>query len=217
MTTTPPIGLSGFAQSGKTTAANYLEAEYGYKRQHIADPLRDMLRSLLFDMGMSGADAHRYLEGAAKEEVIPCLGVTSRHAQVSLGTEWGRNQINPDLWVNAWKHRAASVDAPMNDSVRFPNEERVIRDMGGFTILIVRPDCTPAAFKGRLGRWLYETFGVMRGVHDSERTDRLSPDYVVHNTGTLRELHGMLDRVMWLHQDGVGGTTGPIVVRPDSL
>lgn len=217
MTTTPPIGLSGFAQSGKTTAANYLEVEYGYKRLHIAEPLRDMLRSLLFDMGMSGLDAHRYLEGAAKEEVIPCLGVTSRHAQVSLGTEWGRNQISPDLWVNAWKHRAASVDAPMNDSVRFPNEERTIRDMDGFTILIVRPGCGPAAFKSRIGKGLFETFGMMRGVHDSERTDRLSPEYVIHNTGTVEQLHRMLDVVMDEAQSGYDHGVHPIVVRPDSL
>lgn len=216
-TAIPPIGLSGFAQSGKTTAANYLEAQYGYTRQHIADPLRDMLRSLLFNMGMSGLDAHRYLEGSAKEAVIPCLGVTSRHAQISLGTAWGREEISPDLWVNAWKHRASSVTAPMNDSVRFPNEERTIRDMNGFTILIVRPGCGPAAFKSHVGRWLYETFGVMWGVHDSERVDRLSPDYVIYNTGTVAQLHAMLDRVVWLREDGMVPTTGPIVLRPESL
>lgn len=217
MNTTPPIGLSGFAQSGKTTAANYLEVEYGYKRLHIAEPLRKMIGELLWSFGMFADERDKYLEGYLKEEVIPCLGVTSRHAQITLGTEWGRNHISPDLWVNAWKHRAASFAAPMNDSVRFPNEERTIRDMDGFTILIVRPGCGPAAFKSRIGKWLFETFGMMRGVHDSERTDRLSPDYVIHNTGTVEQLHRMLDRVVWMHEDGMVPPTGPIVVRPDSL
>lgn len=216
--TIPPIGLSGFARSGKTTAAQYLETQYGYTRLHIAEPLRDMLAALLRRFGMSGPEITYYLEGAGKESVIPCLGVTSRHAQISLGTEWGRELIGPDLWANCWEYTASEVDAAMNDSVRFPNEEQVIRRLNGLTVMIVRPGCGPAAFKGRLGRWLYETFGVMRGVHDSERVDRLNPDYVVHNTGSVEDLHRMLDTVMAMQDQGAHAVmASPIVVRPDSL
>lgn len=222
MTKQPPIGLSGFAKSGKTTAAEYLQQRHGYTRLHIAAPLREMLFALLNKgFGMSGYDIHRYLEGDLKEAVIPCLGVTSRHAQISLGTEWGRKQINDDLWVNAWKYTASGVAAPMNDSVRFPNEEATIRDMGGFTIMIVRPECGPAAFKNRMGRRLYEVFGLMWGVHDSERVDRLDADYVIHNTGSVEDLHRCLDHVVWLHDDmagmGVEDAFRPIVLRPETL
>ena len=222
MTKQPPIGLSGFAKSGKTTAAEYLQQRHGYTRLHIAEPLRHMLHSLLYNFDMIPIQRLRYLEGDLKEAVIPCLGVTSRHAQISLGTEWGRKQINDNLWVNAWKHRAAGYDAPMNDSVRFPNEEATIRDMGGFTIMIVRPECGPAAFKGRLGRWLYEVFGLMWGVHDSERVDRLDADYVIHNTGSVQDLHKCLDEVVETQKTlSALGMEGeffrPIVVRPESL
>lgn len=216
--TIPPIGLSGFARSGKTTAADYLQQRYGYTRLHIADPLRDMLAALLRRFGMNSPEIHYYLEGGGKESVIPCLGVTSRHAQISLGTEWGRELIGPDLWANCWNYTASSVSAAMNDSVRFPNEENSIRRLNGFTILIVREGCGPAAFKGRIGRWLYETFGMMRGVHDSERVDRLRPDYIVHNTGTVEQLHAMLDMAMAMQDQGVHGRhQTPIVVRVESL
>ncbi len=194
--TLPPIGISGFAGSGKTTAANYLEREYGYTRLHIADPLRGMLWCLLRDFGVPGLEIEAYLTGSRKEEVIPCLGVTSRQAQITLGTEWGRNLIDPDLWARLWERRAYGVSAPMNDSVRFPNEETAIRNRGGFTILIVRPGCEPAAYRNRAWKWLYQNFGVMRGVHASERVDRLNPDYIVHNDGTLDELYSLLNLTM---------------------
>src|SRR5436190_14270704 len=88
------IGLSGFAQSGKTTAALYLEQKYGIRRKHIAEPLRAMLAVLLKANGMKDSMITRYLEGDLKETVIPELGVTSRYAQITIGTEWGRNLIN---------------------------------------------------------------------------------------------------------------------------
>jgi hypothetical protein len=196
----PPraIGLSGFAKSGKTTAAEYLESRYGYERRHIAEPLRDMLRVLLRRHRYDEALIDRYLTGDLKEEVIPALGVTSRHAQITLGTEWGRVQIDPALWSRTWAVENADRGQVMNDSVRFPNEETAIRqDLGGFTILITRPGTKPVAFKwGVAGRVLYKLFGCMWGVHDSERTDRLDPDYVIENDGTLEELYAELDFIM---------------------
>lgn len=217
MTTIPPIGLSGFAKSGKTTAAEYLQSEYGYTRLHIADPLRLMLRMLLVDFDYDAEQIHYYLEGAGKEKVIPCLGVTSRHAQISLGTEWGREQINPDLWVNCWQVRAERHrSGVMNDSVRFPNEEKKIREMNGFTIMLVRDGAGPAAFTSRLGKLAHKRFGAMWGVHPSERVDLLKPDFIVHNDGSLKQLHLMLDRVMYMAgEDDYYGPAFPVHVYPD--
>jgi hypothetical protein len=195
--TMPPLGLSGFAQTGKTTAANYLQRCHGYTRHHIAEPLRDMLRTLLRRFGMDDELIDRYLIGDLKEEVIPCLGVTSRWAQISIGTEWGRDQIDDDLWARLWAHEVASLKRPMNDSVRFPNEEREIRSIGGATILIRRKGTHPAAFKwGIVGKLLYRCFRIMWGVHGSERTDRLNPDYVIDNDGCLDDLYHELDSIV---------------------
>jgi hypothetical protein len=158
-----------------------------------------MLRTLLQRFGMENELIDRYLTGDLKEQVIPCLGVTSRSAQITLGTEWGREQVDPDLWARLWAHRSRHTARPMNDSVRFPNEEAQIRGIGGATILIRRQGTHPAAFKwGWLGKALYHGFGIMWGVHDSERVDRLNPDFVVENNGTLADLYSDLDAIVAL-------------------
>jgi len=194
------IGLSGFAQTGKTTAANYIEEVYGFKRVHIATTLRSMLHCLLYDLGYGLEDKDDILEGKRKDGwIIPELGCTSRHLQITIGTEWGRQLINPDVWVKTWKHLASQYDRAMNDSVRFPNEEAGIKDMGGFTILIERPGTGPAAFKWkRIGKQIYKWFGKLWGAHDSERVDRLKPTYTIVNDGLVGELYSQIDNIMFV-------------------
>lgn len=208
---TTVIGISGYAQSGKTTAANYIEARYGVIRRHIAEPLRDMLAVLLRRAGVAEDMIPRYLTGDLKEAYIPEIGRTSRELQISLGTEWGRVQVHPDLWARIWKVGVGPWSLVMNDSVRFPNEEVVIDDLGGFTIMILRPNTHPIAFKwGWFGRQLYRLFGCMWGVHDSERTDRLAPDYIIPNDGPLERLHDLIDEIM--ASEGVAVVEGEAVL-----
>lgn len=188
------IGISGFAGAGKTEAAKYLQDHHGYTRVHIADPLRDMLRAMLRHYGTISDDMiERYLEGDLKETVIPEVGKSGRQLQISLGTEWGRENVDPDHWATLWHYRTGPLSKPMNDSVRFPNEEQAIHGGGGVTLLIDRPGTGPAAFKwGWLGR-LLARFGIYWGVHDSERVDRLKPDIVIFNNGSISDLHRQLD------------------------
>ena len=126
-----------------------LEKKYGIRRKHIAEPLRAMLAVLLQANGMKSDEITRYLEGDLKEQIIPCLGVTSRYAQITIGTEWGREMISQDLWANTWMRGVADGESVMNDSVRFPNEADVIRKLGGVVIMIKRPGTRPAKFKSR--------------------------------------------------------------------
>src|ERR1700730_6523222 len=140
------VGLSGFAQSGKTTAALYLEQKYGIRRKHIAEPLRAMLAVLLQANGLKSEEITRYLEGDLKEQVIPCLGVTSRYAQITIGTEWGRELIGQNLWSDTWARGISDGESVMNDSVRFPNEAGAIKGLGGVVIMIKRLGTKPAKF-----------------------------------------------------------------------
>lgn len=50
-----------------------------------------------------------------------------------------------------------------------------------------------------IGEFLYDKFGLMWGVHDSERTDRIRPDFVIHNDASVEQLHADLDEAMALH------------------
>jgi hypothetical protein len=195
------IGLSGFAQSGKTTAAKYIEEKYGFERRHIAEPLRAMLATLMRANNIPDDMIDRYLVGDLKDGiVIPEFRQTSRRLQITLGTEWGRECVNPNLWVDTWHRGIGPGQKAMNDSVRFPNEERAIQDDDGITIMISRKGTGPGAFKwGAAGRWLYKLTGLMWGVHDSERTDRLNPTVTIDNDGTLEELYAAIDEAMHDH------------------
>jgi hypothetical protein len=194
------VGLAGFAQSGKTTAALHLEKKYSIRRKHIAEPLRAMLAVLLQANGMSSDMITRYLEGDLKEQLIPELGVTSRYAQITIGTEWGRKLIGEDLWANTWERGIADGESVMNDSVRFPNEAEAIRRRGGVVIMIKRPGTKPAKFKwGKLGEFLYDKLGLLWGVHDSERIDRIKPDFIIHNDSSVEQLYADLDMAMVRH------------------
>lgn len=201
------IGLSGFAQSGKTTAAKYIEEKYGFKRRHIAETLRAMIAVLMRANGISEEMIERYLVGDLKDGVvIPELGVTSRHLQITIGTEWGRRLVGDNLWVDTWHRGIAPGELAMNDSVRFPNEEAAIQEDDGITLLIERDGTGPGAFKWNvlglpLGQWLYKATGLMWGVHDSERTDRLNPTVRISNNGTVEELYAAIDEAM---QDQAG-------------
>lgn len=77
----------------------------------------------------------------------------------------------------------------MNDSVRFPNEASAIRQLGGVVIMIKRPGTRPAKFKwGKFGEFLFDKLALLWGVHDSERINRIKPDFVIHNDGSMDTL-----------------------------
>jgi hypothetical protein len=69
------------------------------------------LAVLLQANGMSSDMITRYLEGDLKEQLIPELGVTSRYAQITIGTEWGRKLIGEDLWANTWERGIADGES----------------------------------------------------------------------------------------------------------
>lgn len=128
------IGLTGRAQSGKTTAAFALK-EKGFAYLRFADPLKDMLRVI----GLTDEQ----LDGNEKEIPIALLcGKSPRYAMQTLGTEWGRLLIDQDFWVTAWM-RKASILAKQGkdivaDDVRFMNEAQAIRQLGGEIWRVVR-------------------------------------------------------------------------------
>ena len=70
-------------------------------------------------------------------------GRTPREAMQSLGTDWGRQLIDPELWLRAARHRAVlALDAGERvafDDVRFDNEAEMIRRLGGVVIHVERP------------------------------------------------------------------------------
>ena len=127
------IGLVGEKLSGKSTViADHLVKNYGFKVVSHADPIKNMLRVI----GLT--DDH--ISGSLKD--VPCgllCGRTPRWAMQSLGGDWGRDLIHPDLWVNLWSIKSSGAGNVVADGVRFSNEVEAIKKMGGITIKIRRP------------------------------------------------------------------------------
>jgi hypothetical protein len=166
------IGLTGLAGSGKSVVADILVNEFGFTRVKFADPLKNMLRTLLGDMGHIPEDVERMIEGDLKEVPLPELGVTPRHLMITLGTEWGRHQVRKDLWVRLWAARAERFPRVVADDVRFPNEVRMLAEVGGALWRIERP-------------------GIVAADHVSEQL-QAKPDLTLVNDRTLEGLQATI-------------------------
>lgn len=162
------IALSGPAGSGKSTAAKYLVEWRGFTLVKFAAPLKDMLRAI-------GLSEHE-IEGDLKQVPSDILcGQTPRHAMQTLGTEWGRDCIGSEFWVNAWARRVSTLSRVVCDDCRFENEAEAIRKFDGMII-------------GLSGR------GGIEGSHVSEKG--VSPDFILNNSGDIKNLHRSLDRLV---------------------
>lgn len=124
------IGLIGRKGSGKDTAAEIL-LHRGYRNVKFAGALKDMIRTLLAYQGLDEKTIERMIEGDLKEVATDYLaGQTPRHAMQTLGTQWGRELIADDLWIDTAVKRAATHDTVITD-VRFPNEMEAVVSAGG--------------------------------------------------------------------------------------
>lgn len=114
------IGIAGQARSGKDTLASYLldNLDGIWLRSSFADPIKEMLRAI----GVDCSDDK-------KAVVDESYGVTPRHMMQTLGTEWGRNLIDNDIWVKAFARLNAGKCVIVPD-VRFENEADLVRANG---------------------------------------------------------------------------------------
>lgn len=126
------IGLCGSKGSGKSTIASYLKAHHNATIIKFADPLKDMMRAF----GLTSDQ----IDGPLKEEPCELLGgKTPRHAMQTLGTEWGRDLIAEDVWVDAWMSKVKATEGVVVcDDVRFPNEVKAIDVAWGVSVWVER-------------------------------------------------------------------------------
>lgn len=142
------IAFSGLMHSGKTTCADILETDlamsvYYPKIIKFAQPLYDMQKYIYERTGLE--------QPKAKD----------RELLQYLGTEWGRKK-DTDLWINLWREAVRTyrfksislhddVHVVVCDDLRFVNEARQVKALGGIIINVVAPEeirheRNPAAF-----------------------------------------------------------------------
>lgn len=162
--------------AGKTTFANFVvNCLY---RTHWKDvslasvisfaaPLKNMARILCAAMGVD-------LDSADKEKPLAELfGRSPRYLYRTLGLDWGRKLVHPDLWtrcllLSAERH-ARLGGVSVVDDMRYKNEYDALKAAKVVTVYVNRPDCP----------------------EDPEEPKEITPemcDVVIQNTGTLKDL-----------------------------
>ncbi len=137
------IALNGAKTVGKSTIANALAAlSDDVVIVSFATPIRAMLESM-------GVDQNNL--NVAKEEPIEGLGKSARQLLCSLGTEWGRQMVNQEIWLWAMRQQIQKlIDGAANpedlviviDDCRFANEAAWVRKMGGDVVRLIRDGIT---------------------------------------------------------------------------
>lgn len=173
------IGFTGLKGSGKSEAA---QALYDNAIQiNFADALKEMFKELTTFHALYGPSEVR------NNTFIKGTQITVRMALQKVGV--AMRELDEDFWVKLWKARMDNVRAtyPLNPivykywtvaDVRFPNEARAIRDMGGCIIRVVR---------GKL---------ISDDTHQSEiPLSDMYVDVVIFNDGTKKELHDKVRKI----------------------
>lgn len=176
------IGLAGRAGSGKDSVRSILEMHAHFAGLAFAEPIRGMLRELFNTNGVSD----EYItDRALKETPIPGLGVSYRHMAQTLGTEWGRQCMGADFWLNIAGAYLADLKAQgyerfVVSDVRFANEAAWVRAQGGVVWRVERPGLDSVR------------------AHVSEAQD-FEADAVLDNSGTVRQLYDRVLAALFAH------------------
>jgi len=132
------IGLCGPAGAGKNTVAEFLMDSDGgpFAQIAFADPLYECVSTI------TGLAVAKLKDRDVKEEVIPWLGKSPRQLLQTLGTEWGRGTVHPEIWIRIAMERAAkhlTFNSVVITDVRFDNEAQAVIDAGGEVWRVTRP------------------------------------------------------------------------------
>ena len=161
------IGITGAAGAGKDTLAAALWRKWGYATYSMATPLRAAVEAA-FGLPRNIWDRE------TKELVIPWIGASPRHLLQTLGTEWGRDHVSPDVWIRVASrvHEVGSRGKAFRmvvPDIRYDNEAEWIRSKGGVVILVSRnnlPGVRPHASEAGVSDSLIDLRIV--NDHDSE-------------------------------------------------
>lgn len=197
------IGMLGFADSGKGTAADILVSK-GFKKEAFADPVKDAV-SVIFGWERSlleGDTVESRLFRETKDEWWSAkfgYDVMPRYMLQLMGTEAGRDVFHPNLWIHSMEKRLEKNEHTVIADVRFPNECDFIRSKGGFIVRVVR---------GKEPKWYdsaleYNRNGIgsmaenFPDIHYSEWAwigQKL--DYLLDNNGSMIMLEGGMKHML---------------------
>lgn len=188
------IALTGYAESGKSTVANYLVDQHGFTRVSFAAPLKKMLRTLnpiiditdneggqeygevrvgeLFQLGWTEAEI----------KADPSMGKEYRRLLQVLGTDCVRAEQD-DFWIRAAEKQMTNPDANyVFDDCRFPNEAEFIKERSPEGLWnISRPG-----------------FEAINGHVSEQYAGKMGESVFIVNNRTLEMLYSDIDAALYL-------------------
>ena len=212
------IGLGGKLRAGKDAVGDYLEEKHDFVKLGMSDALNEALLKLnpwipkeplgpvvgttvtSYERYQTLHDAVGYVEAKKNPEVRRLLQV--------LGTEVGRDMIDPDVWVNIAEKKIrehwANGKSVVITAMRFPNEIEMLQRMGGFSVWVERPEAERLSngLENEIGRGTPDKVsegrtGSQEAIqsHASENSVSANEfEYVLVNDGTLDQLYRKVEK-----------------------
>lgn len=180
------LGLTGYARSGKDTAAQALIAN-GWQRVAFADAVRDCMYALNPVISCDGERLREVVELLGWDEAKR-ISEVRRLLQV-FGTEVVRKHIGQNTWIDIAYKKTRGIPAVVITDVRFDNEAAAIHSWCGKVIRIVRTGVE----------------GLNGHASESGVSENLI-DRTILNDGSIDDLHANITEV------ARGFYTGPVSV-----
>jgi hypothetical protein len=155
----------GPALGGKSTFCNHID---DFATFSFATPLYQMLAVV------AGADTVKAARNANQKSdpVAALCGKSLREGLQTIGTEWGRNLIGEDVWIQHLLRRAEHAPRIAIDDLRFPNEYEEMRRRGAvFVRLLPFAALRKDGWQGHVSESHWRTFKVHKEVNWNTRED----------------------------------------------
>lgn len=175
------IALCGLAGSGKNAVATILRRQHGFGVIAFADPIYDAVAAI------TGMRRRELEDRAIKEQIIHWLGKSPRELLQTLGTEWGRQTVRDDIWIQRAMQAAKSYANVAICDCRFTNEAEAVRLAGGRVWQVRR---RAAGLGGNAGRHASEA-GIPEHLIDLR----------IDNNGSLGDLEAAVNAACATLQD----------------
>lgn len=175
------IAICGPARAGKSTISEWFQ--YNHPSEYVeisfAGPIKEMLGAML---GLCREEIDDLKDSGT---IIEEAGQTARTLLQTLGTEWGRNHVNPDLWIRLAESNirrlSAESDSVVVPDLRFRNEYLALKALGFLVIWVERE--------------IESMLTPEERAHASESESdflRLNADILIDNSVTKETLYSLL-------------------------
>ena len=174
------IGLSGYARSGKDTAADRLVGSHNFTRYSFAAPMKEAMYILNPIVSSDKISNFRY------KDLVDVYGLDKskesypeiRRLLQVFGTEIGRTMFGENFWVDLTLNSIKENNVVISD-VRFKNEADAIKSAGGQVWRINRHGIGPVT------------------NHASEiDLDDYSFDHIIDNDYSVLDLNNVIDMLL---------------------